>query len=437
MLSMPRLWSTLFVRTGHQPYRWIKDPIQEAKNILTDFTAHACGRALTVHLSLVCDHEREIPDSYAKTYNFLGWVLYKWPLIGHVQHLTILSVYAWKDILVVHGPLSLPNLETLILTTHRRRQESPPEDTRFWIEGIFNNSPRLRQITLDRGVLSMPHKFLPLSQLESLILEDPITASTFLELLDACTELKSGYFNISQTDLLEPHKGPLQIRCRHLQELQVVFCDRDPAFLTMSLFRHRRLPSLRRLALRCVRRWDRAMDIPTFQNPLDLSPYLPNFSELTVLDPWQWPLPFLLNNTTVTSVEMRLQPNQVIGVARQLTVTDGKVFLLPSLTTLKMWLPAYISCLGTSDCDELGKMLHSRILLNYSTGVAQLKSFQLRGGGIVGEVESRLQEIKESLAPIGVEVSFYNEAIELNDRYLIPNGIGDGVGPDRLGYLNR
>jgi len=134
---------------------------------------------------------------------------------------------------------------------------------------------------------------------------------------------------------------------------------------------------------------------------------------------------------------MRLQPNQVIGVARQLTVTDGKVFLLPSLTTLKMWLPAYISCLGTSDCDELGKMLHSRILLNYSTGVAQLKSFQLRGGGIVGEVESRLQEIKESLAPIGVEVSFYNEAIELNDRYLIPNGIGDGVGPDRLGYLNR
>ena len=179
MLSMPRLWSTLFVRTGHQPYRWIKDPIQEAKNILTDFTAHACGRALTVHLSLVCDHEREIPDSYAKTYNFLGWVLYKWPLISNVQHLTILSVYAWKDILVVHGPLSLPNLETLILTTHRRRQESPPEDTRFWIEGIFNNSPRLRQITLDRGVLSMPHKFLPLSQLESLILEDPITASTF------------------------------------------------------------------------------------------------------------------------------------------------------------------------------------------------------------------------------------------------------------------
>ena len=440
VLSMPRLWSTLFVQAGHTFLTWRGNPIKRAKMLLTNFAVNASPHHLTIHISLICQHREDRPSSIKDAYKFLTWVLYEWPSISSVRHLTISSVYGWEDILISNGPLSLPHLEALVLTTRSEQHEISADDTISWMEDVLDDAPRLREITLDLGILDMPQECLPFTRLEYLALEDPISASTFIDVLDTCTKLRSGYFNICDTHDLEPRHGPLQDRCCHLQELQIILFDRETESVLLGILQRYRLPSVRRLTLRFLRPNlpYRASTRAILQDPVDLSPYLPNFSELALYDTWEWPvriLDFLQNNSAVTSIEMDVSQSKVRPIAALFTVSDD-IALLPRLSTFKMQvLPAYREVLSKEDCEALYALQHSRVGLDNRTNVAQLEFFELRSEKIADEVETGLQEMKENLAQIGVNMSYHREVV---DRHAKPKGIYDACdrGPDILGYLS-
>ena len=406
--------------------------------LLTNFAVNASPHHLTIHISLICKRGQNKPETFKGVHNFLTWVLYKWPSISNVRRLTISSVYGWDEILISNGPLSLPYLETIVLTTRNGQRKISDDDTISWIEDILGNSPRLREITLDRGILDMPLECLPLTQLEYLALEDPISASTFIDVLDACTELRSGYFNICDTHDLKSQQGPLQDRCRYLQELQIIFFDRESESISLGVLQHRRLPSLRRLALRFAvpNLPHRVITSVTLQDPVDLSPYLPDCHELALYDSWDWPVnivDFLHNNSAVTSIEMGVLQSELGQVTSLFTISDD-IALLPQLSTFKMQVSTtYDEVLPKEDCDALYALHRSRMGLSNATGVAQLKLFELRSEGIVGEVETRLQELKENLAQVGVNMSYYNGVV---DRHPKPKGIYDGRVPASLGFFS-
>jgi len=440
VLSMPRLWSTLFVQTGQTLItRWRRNPIRRAQKLLTNFATNASPHHLTIHISLICQRKQHIPETTESVYNFLAWVLYEWPSISSVRRLTISSVYAWKEILISNGSLSLPCLEALVFTTRNGQQEIPGDETiSIWMEEILGDAPRLREITLGCGILDTPQECLPLTRLEYLALEDPISASTFIDVLDACTELRSGYFNICDTHDLEPRQGPVQDRCLNLQDLYIRIFDHESESVSLGILQHHRLPSLSRLALRFTGPND-AYRPPTsviLQDPVDLSSYLPKFRELALYDSWEWPvniLDFLDNNSAITSVELGVFQSDLRQVASLFTISED-VALLPRLSTFKMQVSTtYGEVLPKEDCDALYTLHRSRMGPN-NTGVVQLEIFELKSEKIVGEVEARLQEMKEKLAQVGVNMLYHNEVV---NRHPKPKGIVDDYkgGPDALGYF--
>ncbi|CAA7263934.1 unnamed protein product [Cyclocybe aegerita] len=329
------LWSELHIHLDTR--------LQEGQLIrfMTQYLGRAQGQPLSLTISVHSPKRFQLRlPALRDAQQFMNWMFYRWPLISTIRHLSIVSDYAWSDLLDIQHPTKVAELESLVL-----KSSSPPNGPAphgslggMWLGKGLNRAPRLRRIKLDESVLgdNPASLSIPWSQLTHIFLQEALPAPNWILLLQKCTALETGYFFVSDSFLHQLSGCQTQDHAT-LRDLNINFIETTPT--SLQLLRHRRFPNVERLAITFLEDNELAEDL---EQPFDLYSHYPSLSDLALFSHRECPLDvplFLQHNPSLKTLRISIQVRHYKKFFRYLSLRspsdpDESKGVLPQLSSL-------------------------------------------------------------------------------------------------------